>query len=287
MPRAWWDFSQCPPDELSFCTAYEYLRTIALIHRERLKIKFPRFKWTPDVLAEAFKGYFRDGKRVEFSDINEGAADPFEINLAVKQIFALAACQCTGFPDAPYLSIQAEERKAWIKTFGFDQLRTDRPTMAQKDFFTIFLDPHKALPFYQHHIIEWQKQNLTASPDPRDKIPRMLVDYDKFQFELGVIRINWSLNNKQLVKAFEKWLRENRPKNTPVFETRGAAKLSESLKYLSAMRLLTEMTAVQAYNHTEKLLGKPLYWSDDNWYEARDKAKSVMKQIFSPFADWA
>jgi hypothetical protein len=53
------------------------------------------------------------------------------------------------------------------------------------------------------------------------------------------------------------------------------------------MRLLTEMTAVQAYNHTEKLLGKPLYWSDDNWYEARDKAKSVMKQIFSPFADWA
>jgi hypothetical protein len=119
LPRAAWDFSKCPVAELSFCTAYEYLRQVAMIHRERFKKKSARTNWTPDVFAEVFKGYYRDGKWVEFSGIKEGVADPFEINLAVKQTFAMVSCQCTGFPDVPFLSLKAEEREAWLKAFGF------------------------------------------------------------------------------------------------------------------------------------------------------------------------
>jgi hypothetical protein len=287
VPRAVWDFSQCPKDELSFCAAYEYLREVAMAHRERFRKKSGRIKWTPEVFAEVFKGYFHDGKRVEFKGIQEGMADPFEINLAVKQTFALAASGCSGFPDAPYLSVNAVEREAWIKAFGFGQLRPDRPTMAQKEFFEIQLDPSKALENYQFHIMEWARQNLTDAPAGRGENSRKIVDHDSFQFELGVIRLNWSLNNKRLVKAFEKWLQTNRPKQALVFETRGTSQPSDSLKYLSAMRLLTVMTATQASDHTHTLLGTPLYWTDDNWYEARDKARSVMRQISSPFFNWA
>ena len=287
VPSASWDFSQCPKDELSFCAAYEYLRQVAMVHRERLKKKSKSEKWSPQIFAEAFGGYFKDGKRVEFKGINDGVADPFEFNLVVKQTFALAACECSGFPDAPYLSIKAEERKAWIKTFGFDQLRLDRPTMAQMNFLGIQLDPLKALPLFQYQILEWALQNLIGNPDAREENPRKIVNYDGFQFELGVIRLNWSLNNKQLVEAFEQWLQKNRPADVLIYETRGAAQLSERLKYLSAMRLLTIMTAPQASDHTQKLLGEPLYWADSNWYEARDKANSVMREISSPFVDWA
>jgi hypothetical protein len=37
VPRAAWDFSLCPTAEFSFCTAYEYLRQVAMAHRERFK----------------------------------------------------------------------------------------------------------------------------------------------------------------------------------------------------------------------------------------------------------
>jgi hypothetical protein len=287
LTRACWDFSECPKDELSFCEAYEYFRQVAMAHRERFKKKTDIGKWSPAVFAEVFKGYFQDGKRIELKGIVDGAADPFEINLAAKQMFAVAASQCSGFPDTPYLELKAEERKAWVKAFGLDQLRPDRPTMAQLDFFGICLNPRQALRQYQSHGIEWARQHLVAESKSKAKADRWIVSHDGFQFELGVIRLNWSLSNKRLANAFAQWLEANRPAEAKIFETRGATQPAETLKYLSAMRLLTVMTAKNAYDYTEKLLGKPIYNSDDNWYEARNKADSGMRQISSPFFDWA
>jgi hypothetical protein len=113
------------------------------------------------------------------------------------------------------------------------------------------------------------------------------VDYDGFKFELGLVRLNWSLSNKQLLADFKVWLQQNRPLKITCCETRGAVSLTEKLKYLSALRLLLAMTAAQAGDHTAAFLGSPLYWSDDNWYDARKKAESVTQDISSPFFDWA
>ena len=63
--------------------------------------------------------------------------------------------------------------------------------------------------------------------------------------------------------------------------------MSETLKYLSALRLLAVMTAEAATNMTQELLGEPLYSEGTTWYAARTKADTVMKQISSPFFDWA
>jgi hypothetical protein len=283
LPRADWDFSTCPESELSFCTAYEYFRQIALVHRKRVGEK-----WTPKDFESAFDGYFGEGKRVDFQGTKDGqTADPFEINLAVKKSFAQVTANCTGFPDLPYLALNATEREAWIKTFGLDKLRPDRPTMAQVDYFEICLNPQEALKHYQYHCLEWGRQNFQQVNPPPDKSRRWIVDYDGFKFELGMVRINWSLSDKKLTKAFEKWLEKNRPASAKARETRGATKMSEMLKYLSALRLLQAMTAIEAGTFTQNIFGEPLYWDDANWYAASAKADVVMKQISSPFFDWA
>ena len=283
VPRTLWDFSRCPKDEVSFCATYEYLRQVAIVHRKRFEAKKTGYKWTPLVFAEVFKGYTKDGKRVEFKELSKGMADPFEISLAVKQTFALAACHCSGFPDAPYLSLVAEERKSWIQDLGFDKLRPDRPTMAQQDFFEICLNPQTALQYYQYHGLEWARQNLVSQARPKNKDGRWIVDYDGFQFELGMIRINWSLSDKRLTQAFKQWLQKNRPAGVKALETRGATQILETLKYLSAMRLLAVMTATQAIAHTENILRNPLYYAESEWYEAQTKAHIAMQQISSPF----
>jgi hypothetical protein len=159
--------------------------------------------------------------------------------------------------------------------------------MAQVDFFEICLNPKDTLIHYQNHCEEWVRQNYHAKAPASEKNRRWIVDYDGFPFELGAIRINWSMSNKKLVKAFEKWLESNRPRDIKAFETRGTTQPSDTLKYLSAKRLLTVMTATEASALTQSLFGSPLYWSDDNWYAARTKANDVMKQISLPFFDWA
>lgn len=281
LKRDSWDFSQCPKEELSFCVTYEYFRQIAMIHRKRIGKK-----WSLQVFEEVFNGYFKDRKRVEFKGIVDGqVADPFEINLSVKRMFALAACKCSGFPDVAYLGLTAKERSAWIKAYGLDKLRPDRPAMAQEDFFEIIRDPKEALQFYQYHCAEWVRQNLHTGSHSVKKNTPWIVDYDGYKFELGVIRINWSWSDKKLTNAFKKWLGKNRQGIKPN-ETRGSTTMAELLSFLSAWRLLRAMTAKDAGDFTQEMLGDSLYQDDVGWYKAQSEADSVMKQISTPFFDW-
>jgi hypothetical protein len=278
LPRDSWDFSLCPEEELSLCLTHEYFRQIAMVHRNRVGNK-----WSTQVFEELFDGYFKDGKRIKFKDI----PDPYEINLSIKVKFALAACKCSGFPDTPYLRLHAMERSAWVKELGLNKLRPDRPAMAQEDLFEIIRDPKEALRFYQCHLQEWFLQNLSPDPKSATGTSPLVVAYDGFHLELGVVRINWSLSDKKLVEAFEKWVEKSRPCDVKALETRGSTKMSEMLKYLSAMRLLSVMTASEAADFTQQKLNEPLYWDDISWYKARTKAEAVMKQISMPFFDWA
>lgn len=252
-----------------------------MVHRKRFGKK-----WSPQIFEELFNGYFKDGKRIEFNGIADGsAADPFEINLSVKRMFALAACKCTGFPNAAYLGLTGKERTAWIKVLNLDKLRPDRPAMAQQDFFEIIRDPKEALQFYQYHCAEWVRQNLYNKSEAIKKSPHWIVDYDGFKFELGVVRINWSWSDKKLVNAFAKWLENNRQGVKPN-ETRGSTTMAELLNFLSAWRLLSVMTASEAANFTQEILGDSLYQDDVGWYKARHEADAAMKQISKPFFDW-
>lgn len=283
LPQESWDFSRCKTEELSFCFAYEYFRQLALTHRYRIGAA-----WSASAFAALFDGYYQDGVRTEFNSADEGhVADPFEINLSVKRTFAKAVCLCPGFPDVPYLSLNAEERNAWIREFGLDKLRPDRPAMAQADFFEILLGPREAVEQFEHHCKVWAILNLQNGSEKARTASRWIVNYDGFPFELGVIRLNWSSSNKKLIEAFKKWLEQHRPSDASAFETRGSTSLSEALKYLSASRLLAVMSVSEAFKLTQKTLPHPLYWDEANWYDARKKADAVMKQLSSPFFDWA
>ena len=282
--REAWDFSTCPTEELSFCVVYEYLRQVAMLHRKRLGKA-----WSRQIFGELFRSYFKDGQRVSFEGHVEGSpVSPFELNLAVRQAFAFAAADCEGFPDAPYLTLNPQERKQKIESFGLTNLRPDWPTMAQEDFFYICVEPTEIMRRYERHGLAFAQQTLEKEPVSRRKDGRWIVDYGGFQFELGLARINWSLSNKRLELAFKRWLETHRPEHVKIFETRGATQMHEVLKYLSATRLLTVFTADQALDYTQRLLGEnPLYWETSDWYKAVEKANAVMRAISSPFIDWA
>ncbi len=281
--RQLWDFSLCRKEELSFCLFHEYIREVALVHRRRMGAK-----WSPASFYSLFEGYFKNGTRVQLGGVNaEHANDPFELNLAIKRRFACAVCSCTGFPDTPYLQVPAEERNSRLQDLGLANLRPDRAAMMQEGFFEICRDPKEGLMFYQDHLTEWVRQNL-EHPQAVDTVKDpWIVDFDGFKFELGVIRINWSWSDNQLVVAFKRWLEQNRPSGIQSVETRGSTTIAEQLKYLSAKRLLAGMSASEAAKLTQKILGEPLYWEDTNWYSAKAKAQSIMKQLTIPFFTWA
>jgi hypothetical protein len=115
------------------------------------------------------------------------------------------------------------------------------------NLFEIHLEPSKALPYYQYHLMAWERQNLATNLGANDESSRKIVSFDGFDMEVGMIRINWSLQNKRLFKAFREWLGKNRPKDSKMLETRGAAQLSESLKYLSASRYIDASIGASRY----------------------------------------
>jgi hypothetical protein len=278
--RADWDFSSCPDDEKSFCFAYEYFREVALAHRKRTGAD-----WSSIFFAEAFRGYFRDGKRHDLPAPEQGNLTPYEINLAPIQTYGVAASNCPGFPEEPYLKVISEYRKKLIKEFDLERWRPNLPTMAQESFVHIFINRKDALERYKNHASAYLRQRLEKnSAAPSD---RWIVDHDGFKFELGVIRLNWSTSDKQMIEGFKNWLKSNRPKDIKPHETRGSAQMSECLKYLSAFRLLAVMTAKEAADYTQDILGDPLYTTEDNWYVARVKARQLIVKISSPFFDWA
>lgn len=133
-------------------------------------------KWSQHAFAEMFNGYFKNGERVAFKAVSEGKADPFEINLAVRRLFGHIVSNCSGFPDQPYLALPKEEREGWIKEFSLQQLRPDRPSMAQQSFFDVRLEPKKAMELYEAHIVEWARQHLNDKSDAAKKRSANTVD---------------------------------------------------------------------------------------------------------------
>lgn len=156
--------------------------------------------------------------------------------------------------------------------------------MAQQSFFDICLDQKKAVELFTVHIFEWANQIGNQKVEGE---PRRIVDYDGFKYEVGAVRLNWSVSNKQLLSDFKMWLENNRPENVAPLELRGSASSGEKLKYLSAHRLLKTMTAPKALALTDKILAETLYLSDDNWYDADKRAQKLIRNYAVPFFNWA
>jgi hypothetical protein len=137
--------------------------------------------------------------------------------------------------------------------------------MLQMDFSGIERNPNDDLTVYAHFLNEWRLQTNAKSGAYLKNTDPLIVDFDGFKFEMGVIRIHWFLSNKKIVEAFAAWVEKNRPANTGAMETRGATSIKEKLQFLSAMRLVKVMSPSEASKHTEKLFGHPFYYEETDW----------------------
>jgi len=99
--------------------------------------------------------------------------------------------------------------------------------------------------------------------------------------QIGWFSIDWDYRDDVLKKSFAEFLKQ-RPKNSGTRDDRGRKKLRQHLKALGGKRLLDAgMTAPQASKYTAKVLGQPLYNGDRSWYQARQRANSILSGMFS------
>jgi hypothetical protein len=87
--------------------------------------------------------------------------------------------------------------------------------------------------------------------------------------------------------AFSEWLKEHRPPDVKVIETRGAGNFlrerADELKALGALRLLKKMTWYQAFTLTHEVLGKergpkrkPYGDGEEVWRKVAKRAEKII-----------
>ena len=110
-------------------------------------------------------------------------------------------------------------------------------------------------------------QSLRSKGKYRDKVQVMKP------FETGTIQpveVTWFYNDKELIAAFTDWLKANRPYRGR--EERGRTEPRVLLNALAAKRLLMHHTVAECLDLTGEALGKPLFRSESDWYDARQRA---------------
>ena len=170
------------------------------------------------------------------------------------------------FPDKPYLTIPVAERRR-----RFRLLWPGSATAA------ISITP-KIIP-----------------PDIRQRLASGRVLYG--WFELVLFELNWTESDTYLMHAFSEWLKEHRPPDVKVIETRGAGNFlrgfADDLKALGALRLLKKMKWHDAFTLTREVLGKErvpgrrrkcvaLYGDrEEVWRKAKQRADRLIAQMSS------
>src|SRR5262245_33279107 len=115
--------------------------------------------------------------------------------------------------------------------------------------------------------------------------------------ELALVELHWTEFDTYLMHAFSEWLKEHRPPDVKIIETRGAGNFqrqwADDLKALGALRLLKKMKWYQAFTLTHEVLRKErapgrkrkpvaLYADrEEVWKKAEQRAKTVIARMSS------
>jgi hypothetical protein len=93
--------------------------------------------------------------------------------------------------------------------------------------------------------------------------------------------VDWNAPDKELLRDFRLWLSEHRPRKARSRRGKSVARqYMADLKALGAYRLLRVMSAEEALAHTRKFLPHGLYAQVPDWYEAKRRARSVLRNRF-------
>ena len=235
-----WDFSLCPPEQLSECYCWEYARNSASfledVQRFRARAKSAR-------TFQEFFDFYQECRATDKSD-----SLPRNVHKAC--IFNFSP----EFPDQPFLSIEGGERKQRV-SFVNEVCRGGQWMAALMDF----------QPIPWQNIFHWGSDELERR---RRNVRRKMVAFD----------MDWTLSEPELVGLFCAWMRKERKRDgSAPRETRGAGSAPTQyrtwLKQLGAMRLVGRMGWEKARDHSFEVAGKSLYQNQAAWIRADTEAK--------------
>ena len=98
---------------------------------------------------------------------------------------------------------------------------------------------------------------------------------------IAKLYVEWDATDRELLQDFRQWLKEHRPRKAKSRRGKSAAReRMADLKALGAYRLLKMMGAEQALAYTKKFLPHGLYSKVPDWYEAKARARRVLRSWF-------
>lgn len=149
-----------------------------------------------------------------------------------------------GFPDVPFLKTERRRQRAAAKV----------PTK-----WNSFLNPAKV-------------RDVDGDPKRTFRPP---PDY------IAKLYVEWDATDRELLGDFRLWLKQHRPRKAKSRRGKSAARQRMAdLKALGAYRLLRVMSAEEALAYTSQFLPHGLYSKIPDWYEARARAKRVLRNSF-------
>jgi hypothetical protein len=193
--------------------------------------------------------------------------------------------QLPGFPSAPFqrLSLTSDNISGYTTAIG--QIQGDEFHPAPLPFFTVMImrEPNQVFHRSKLHFELACAQGYKRTETHGQTETPFLVQSRGRTMEILLVHIDWSKSNTRIIQVIKQWVQANRPSNIKPKEIRGSTTPREMLRYLSAHRLLAVMSAAKASNLTEHHFGQPLYYTDSDWYKARNKSQSIMRELFEPF----
>ncbi len=280
LPPEEWDFRRCPENERATCHHYEYAR---------------EFVWARPELAEKLAGGYR----------------PPAYNHFLKFIFSdkvhpdSLPMRCTGFPDAPWLSLPPKERTLMIAQCRLlpEKNEANSNLLVEDEFDVAYLqelDERR-----EELFLKWMKDNRDQNDRQIEGLAKGVhMEEDSIerpmqcsgprryyavveQTALAVIRLDWQKSDRELTAAFARLLGRRpksmmRRKNKPSRGGRGG--VSDQLKALGAMRLRTYYGSIEtaleviqsAYSDTRN---KPPYTDANGLQKASLKAEKALERL--------
>ncbi len=99
--------------------------------------------------------------------------------------------------------------------------------------------------------------------------------------ELVMFSLDWTYPDKRILKGFAYWLKQLR--KSPAKEKRGNREIkaaTKNLNQLGAYRLMKASGSLKAARaYSEKILSKPIYAKDSDWYEAKSCIQRKLQEV--------
>jgi hypothetical protein len=223
LSRFEWDFSTCPKWELVECWRYEFKRESPIVRQIVVD-------WRNVCDLPSFDA---------FLNLAQAMLMPPERG----HLYAL----CPEWPNLPYLSIPASERKR-----RFNQLFSDETNSLAAE-----LEPKPAPP----GALSLQAVNL---------ILELLGEKEKIQQEDVTFRIPRSMAHKEILRRVAAWLKVHQPDTASANVSN--RRLGADLKALGALRVLR----IENGDWTK---GPEIYCEHGEWIKGRKRAEAVIERM--------